>query len=119
MLVFLEAPYLVQFMYVIWTAGKEVVYCRIVSSKYNLISCDKITFAKAVQAEGIGLGEHYGCVISSWDWLHQILGFTQSTPNAEYTRDNSFNLYVNEKYGDAEINEIVEAIVKVEDHYLK
>lgn len=85
----------------------------------SLISCDKITFAKAVQAEGIGLGEHYGCVVSSWDWLHKILGFTQSTPNAEYTRDNSFNLYVNENYGDAEINEIVEAIVKVEDHYLK
>ena len=85
----------------------------------SLISCDKISFAKAVQAEGIGLGEHYGCVISSWDWLHKTLGFTQSTPNAEYTRDNSFNLYVNEKYGDAEIDEIVEAIVKVENHYLK
>ena len=85
----------------------------------SIISCDKTTFAKAVQAEGIGLGEHYGCVVSSWDWLHKILGFTQSSPNAEYIRDNSFNLYVNEKYGDLEINEIVEAIVKVENHYLK
>jgi dTDP-4-amino-4,6-dideoxygalactose transaminase len=85
----------------------------------SLISCDKITFAKAVQAEGIGLGEHYGCVISSWNWLHKTLGFEQSTPNAEFTRDNSFNLYVNEKYGDDEINDIVEAIVKVEKYYLK
>ena len=85
----------------------------------TLISCDKITFAKAIQAEGIGLGEHYACVVSSWNWLHKRLGFTQNTPNAEYTRDNSFNLYVNEKYGDAEINDIVESIIKVEEHYLK
>ena len=76
-------------------------------------------FAKAVQAEGIGLGEHYGCVNSSWDWLHETLGFKQSTPNAEYTRDNSFNLYVNEKYGDKEINDILEAISKVENYYMK
>ena len=39
--------------------------------------------------------------------------------NATEIRNNSFNLFVNEKYGHKEIKDIVKAIKKVENYYLK
>ena len=36
------------------------------------------------------------------------------TINALNTRNNSFNLYINENYGDDEVNDIIESIVKAE-----
>ena len=40
-------------------------------------------------------------------------------PNAEFIRDKSFNLFLNENYTNLEANEIVSAIKKVENYYLK
>src|SRR5258707_7868583 len=39
------------------------------------------------------------------------------TPNARSIRDRSFNLYLNEKYGEQESKDCVKAIVKVEKHF--
>jgi hypothetical protein len=39
------------------------------------------------------------------------------TPNARATRDSSFNLYLNENYGEREARECVEAILKIEEEY--
>lgn len=83
------------------------------------ITCSKVEFAKAVQSEGIGLGEHYGCVITSWTWAREYFSEPFATPNAEAVANRSFNLYVNERYGPAEHDDIVAAITKVERHYLK
>ena len=41
------------------------------------------------------------------------------TPNAKNTRDNTFNLYVNENFKDREVEDIIKAIIKVEKYYLK
>jgi hypothetical protein len=38
-------------------------------------------------------------------------------PNARSIRDRSFNLYLNEKYGEQESKDCVKAIVKVEKHF--
>jgi dTDP-4-amino-4,6-dideoxygalactose transaminase len=84
------------------------------------LTCTKTEFARALAAEGIGLGAHYGCVVSSWSWAWQHLpGGKPETPNAESTRDRSFNLYVNERYGEAEVQDILAAIAKVEAHFLR
>lgn len=82
------------------------------------ISVSKTRFAEAVAAEGIDLGAHYGCVVCDWEYAEGYLdGF--KTVNALSTRDRSFNLYVNEKYGEQEAEDVVAAICKVEAHYAK
>ena len=39
--------------------------------------------------------------------------------NATEIRNNSFNLFVNEKYSDEEADDIINSIIKVENYYLK
>lgn len=85
----------------------------------DAISCSKTEFARAVAAEGIGLGEHYGCLVSSWSFAKGFLADDFSTPNALSMRDRSFNLYVNERYGEQEVQDVVAAIAKVEAWYAR
>lgn len=85
----------------------------------NLITCTKTEFAEALAAEGVGLGAHYGCVISSWDYAKSYLSDDVQSKNALNTRDRSFNLYLNENYGEKEADDITKAIVKVEKHFYK
>ena len=80
----------------------------------SMISVDKITFAKAIIAEGIPLNEHYNFLCSDWIWLKSYLSDNFETPNARWIRDNSFNIYLNENYGVKEANDIINAILKVE-----
>ncbi|MDO9081993.1 MAG: DegT/DnrJ/EryC1/StrS family aminotransferase [Humidesulfovibrio sp.] len=81
------------------------------------ITCSKTDFARAVAAEGIGLGEHYGCVVNSWDFARRYFADDFVTENALSMRDRSFNLYVNERYGEQEVEDVVAAIAKVEAWY--
>lgn len=83
------------------------------------ISCSKIQFAEALLAEGIDLSPHYGCVISSWNYAQKFLSDNFVCKNALNTRTQSFNLFLNENYGDREVLDIVNAIVKVEKYYYK
>ena len=39
--------------------------------------------------------------------------------NAEDVRNSSFNLFINEKYDDLALEDIMKAIAKVERYYLK
>jgi len=78
------------------------------------ISCGKIEFAEAVQKEGIDLNPHYRFVVDEWPWVQPYLADGFKTENARSIRDRSFNLYLNENYGEAEANDTVEAILKVE-----
>lgn len=81
------------------------------------ICCTKEEFAKAVLAEGIGLNPHYQYLVADWPYLKPYLADNFDTPNARDIRDCSFMLYLNENYGDAEVNDCVNAIAKVEKHY--
>jgi perosamine synthetase len=85
----------------------------------EMITCTKIEFAEAVAAEGIGLGEHYGCLVSTWEWAQPYLSDDFVTTNALSTRDRCFHLYVNENYGEPEVNDTVAAIRKVEAYFMK
>jgi len=78
------------------------------------ISCGKIEFADAVQKEGSDLNPHYRFVVDEWPWVQPYLADDFKTENARSIRDRSFNLYLNENYGEAEANDTVEAILKVE-----
>lgn len=83
------------------------------------ITCSKLEFAKAVQAEGIGLNPHYCYVVADWPWLKPHLADAFDTPNARDIRDRSFCLYLNENYGLSEVSDCIAAMVKVETHYAR
>lgn len=83
------------------------------------IRVSKIKFAKALAAEGIGLGEHYGCLVSTWPWAQKYLSDKFVAKNSIDSRDRCFHLYLNENYGQNEINDIINAMIKVENFYLK
>jgi perosamine synthetase len=83
------------------------------------ITCSKIDFAEAVRAEGIDLNPHYKYVVCEWPFIRPYLADNFDSPNARSIRDRSFNLYLNEKYGEQEARDCVKAIVKVEKHFKK
>jgi len=81
------------------------------------IACSKTEFAEAVRAEGIGLNSHYRYLVADWPWVRPHLADDFDPPNARAIRDRSFNLYLNENYGEREAADVVAAICKVERHY--
>ena len=74
-------------------------------------------FATAVEAEGITLGAKYGCLVNTWPWITEHLSDSFVARNALLTRNASFNLHLNENYGEREVEDIVEALVKVTTVY--
>jgi len=83
------------------------------------ITCPKIEFARAVLAEGIGLNPHYRYLVADWPFVKPHLGDAFDTPNARAIRDRSFVLYLNENYGEREVEDVVAAIRKVSNHFAK
>jgi len=83
------------------------------------LTCSKVEFAQALLAEGINLDPQYGCVVRSWKWALPYLSDDFETVNALATRDRTFNLFLNERYGEEEVRDIIAAIKKVERHFLK
>jgi dTDP-4-amino-4,6-dideoxygalactose transaminase len=81
------------------------------------IACTKIEFARAVLGEGIGLNPHYQYLAADWPYVKPHLADDFATPNARAIRDRSFMLYLNENYGEREVEDAVAAIRKVEHHY--
>jgi dTDP-4-amino-4,6-dideoxygalactose transaminase len=81
------------------------------------ISCSKIEFAEAVAKEGIDLNPHYCYVVDEWPWIRPYLADNFRTENAHSVRDRSFNLYLNEQYGEREARDSVAAILKVERYF--
>jgi dTDP-4-amino-4,6-dideoxygalactose transaminase len=79
----------------------------------NLLNVGVDEFARFLQAEGIPLGIRYGCLVSEWPWVKPYLADDFCPTNALSFRNSSFNLYLNENYGDQEVTDIVEAISKV------
>jgi dTDP-4-amino-4,6-dideoxygalactose transaminase len=75
---------------------------------------DKISIAKAVLAEGIGLNPHYRYVVAEWPWVRSHLADGFGSPEALSSRNRSFCLYVNENYGAEEAADIAAALVKVD-----
>jgi len=96
-------------------ADSPFIYPIIVDTER--VSCSKLEFAKAVEQEGIGLNPHYQYVVADWPWLKPYLADAFDTPNARSIRDRSFNLYLNENYGEREAADTAAAILKVERHF--
>jgi len=87
--------------------------------KKKKIKCSKKNFAKAIIAEGINLNPDYKFLCEDWEWAQKKIETKIFTPNAKETRENTFNLYVNENFKAREVEDIIKAIIKVEKYYLK
>jgi len=83
------------------------------------LSCSKREFAEAVRAEGVDLNPHYAYVVVEWPWMAPYLADDFACPNAVATRDASFNILFNERYSEREADDIVRAILKVEEAYAR
>lgn len=83
------------------------------------LTCTKNEFAAAVAAEGIPLLPQYGCIIADWAWAREYLPPGTATPNAVGTKHTTFNLFLNERYGPAELADIMAALIKTENRYAK
>ena len=85
----------------------------------NFLKISKKNFAKTLISEGIPLGVDYGCLVSTWKWAKKYLKSKFNSINAIKTRDDCFHLYLHENYGLREANDIVKAILKIENFYTK
>jgi perosamine synthetase len=81
------------------------------------LTCSVRDFANAVRSEGIDVNPHYDYVVCEWPYVRPYLADEFECRNAIECRDNSFNLLLNENYGEQEVRDIVRAIVKVEKAY--
>ena len=80
----------------------------------NLISGSVKDFAEAIKLEGIPLNSHYDYLVNDWTWIKSYLSDDFLTNNAKSSINNSFCLYLNEQYGDQEIDDVLGAIAKCE-----
>ena len=112
-------------------SGSSPFYLPIIVDT-SLLHVSKIEFVEAVQAEGIGLLPHYGCLVSDWEWANEYINWQPTekfseghapwvmrTPNARRFRDNSFNLFLNENYSEEEAIDIALAIARVEERTMR
>ncbi len=85
----------------------------------DLLNVDKNKFVDEIKKEGVPLLNSYGCVISNWKWAKKYTQDKFITKNAINFRNNSFNLFLNENYGEKESKFIVSKIIKIEKTFLK
>ncbi len=85
----------------------------------DTINVSKIEFAQAVAAEGVMVNPHYSEVVVEWPWYepYRYEWWGNKTPNAIAFRDSSFNLLIHEGFKKSDIEDIVEALLKVEKAY--
>ena len=55
--------------------------------------------------------------MNTWPWITEHLSDTFVARNALLTRNASFNLFLNENYGEREVKDIVHAFAKVSASY--
>lgn len=118
--------------------GSESVYWFLrIRVHVGRIKVDKATFAKAVAAEGIPVNVTYRHIPSEAKWFRERNVFGKSgypwacdlykgdrnatfpCPNAVEATETHFNISVHENYGEQEVRDILTALRKVEEAYLK
>lgn len=96
-----------------WSDGDSPFFYPIVVDT-KALPISKKAFAELVAKEGIGLNPHYMYLVTDWPYLRDHEADRFETPNARAIRDTTFNLFVNEKYGQREVEDTIAAILKVE-----
>lgn len=99
-----------------WSVSRGLTFdgCSPFYFPIRVIDLPKMEFALALRAEGIDLNPHYRFVVSEWPWAQPYLADDFVPVNAISVRDRSLVLYLNECYGEAEVRDTIEAVLKVE-----
>jgi len=98
---------------------KSSIYFHTVLVNLDKIKVSKVQFAKAIAAEGISINPDYRDITCEWKWIPKYTREYKKTPNAISLRDKSFNILFNENFGEKEIKDIINSILKVEKLYSK
>jgi dTDP-4-amino-4,6-dideoxygalactose transaminase len=117
--------------------GTEGVYWFLrVAVDPDKLKVDKLTFAGAVEAEGLPVDKRYSQPHSLTPWFARRQTYGKSgcpwtcplykgnprqefpCPNAARTADTNFVIYFHEGYGPAEVRDVVAALAKVEKAFL-
>jgi dTDP-4-amino-4,6-dideoxygalactose transaminase len=85
----------------------------------NKLKCSKVEFAQLLNKNGVSNNAHYGCVISEWEWAKNYYKDSFKAENATEVKENSFNLFLNEKYTKKNAEDIITTLINIEDQYLK
>ena len=98
---------------------------------------DKVTFVKALSAEGVSAGTSYYHVFTTYPWYKDRAVFGTSgypwtspeytgdpdqdylVPNLDATEATHFRMYFHENFSDEKLQEILAALAKVEKAFLK
>jgi len=88
-----------------------------INLKYSKFSRDKIK--KMLSLKGLQFNPKHREVVSEWKWIKPKLIGSKSTPNSLKYRNESFNLYLNEKYNTYHISRIKKILMSVEKKCLK
>lgn len=99
--------------------GSESPFYYPIFVNLDRIPVSKLEFAESLLKEGIPLNPHYRYVVEEWPWMKPYLADDFHCNNAINARDRSFCLYLNENYGESEVEHIVHAIQKVENYFTK
>jgi dTDP-4-amino-4,6-dideoxygalactose transaminase len=85
----------------------------------EVLTADRDTVMKAVEAENIGIGIHYRAV-HLHPFYQQTFGFRRGMfPNAEYYSDRTLSLPFFPKMTDADVDDVAAAVKKVIAHFRK
>ncbi len=98
---------------------KPSIFFHTLKVDLQKISVSKIKFAKAIESEGIPINSDYRDITCEWKWIPKYVKNFKSSLNALNFRDSTFNLLLNEKYNEKDIQDIISCIKKVERFYLK
>ena len=97
--------------------ARKFVFEKIYNPK--ILKLSQKRFTNALLAEGIPIGTNYGCLVSTWKWTKKYFKKVYKSRNALNTRNQCFHLYLNENYRENEVKDIVNAIIKIENYFLK
>jgi len=98
---------------------KPSVFFHTVAVDVDKLKVSKIQFANAIAAEGITINTDFRDITCEWKWIPKYTREYKKTPNTIDFRNRSFNILFNENFGDAEIKDIINSILKVEKFYAK
>jgi perosamine synthetase len=79
----------------------------------NEFELRKIEIAELLKLEGISLLPAFNNIVADWDIAKKLNWKIEKSLNAKSMKARSFNLFLNENYGEREASEIVEALEKV------
>ena len=99
--------------------SKSSIFFHTVVVDLDKLKVSKEKFANAIAAEGITINADYRDITCEWQWIPKYVREYNKTSNALNFRDRTFNILFHEQFGDKEVEDIIESILKVEKFYAK